>query len=68
MALCRFHVHFHGGGFVLGSALSGQFDGMLVAPRRSEAVLSSPRWNIGSRPSTMLSGGVEDSYAALVAL
>jgi acetyl esterase len=61
------HVHFHGGGFVLGSALSGQFDGMLARrAARSGALVASVEYRLA--PEHRFPAGIEDSYAALVGL
>lgn len=61
------HVHFHGGGFVLGSALSGQFDGLLSRRAAlSGAVVASVEYRLA--PEHRFPAGVEDSYAALAAL
>jgi acetyl esterase len=61
------HVHFHGGGFVFGSALSGQFDAMLSKrAARSGALVASVEYRLA--PEHRFPAGVEDSYAALAAL
>ena len=61
------HVHFHGGGFVLGSALSGQFDGMLSRRAAlSGAIVASVEYRLA--PEHRFPAGVEDSFAALAAL
>jgi acetyl esterase len=61
------HVHFHGGGFVLGSALSGQFDGMLSRrAAQSGVVVASVEYRLA--PEHRFPAGVQDSYAALVGL
>lgn len=61
------HVHFHGGGFVLGSALSGQFDGLLSRRAAlSGALVASVDYRLA--PEHRFPAGVEDSYAALAAL
>jgi acetyl esterase len=61
------HVHFHGGGFVFGSALSGQFDTMLSKrAARSGALVASVEYRLA--PEHRFPAGVEDSYAALAAL
>jgi acetyl esterase len=61
------HVHFHGGGFVLGSALSGESDGLLS--RRAagaRCVVASVEYRLA--PEHPFPAGVEDSYAALAGL
>jgi acetyl esterase len=61
------HVHFHGGGFVLGSAHSGQFDGALSRrAARSGAIVASVEYRLA--PEHRFPAGVEDSYAALAGL
>src|SRR5580658_5863730 len=61
------HVHFHGGGFVFGSALSGQFDGLLSRRAAlSGAVVASVEYRLA--PEHRFPAGVEDSYAALAGL
>ncbi len=61
------HVHFHGGGFVLGSALSGQFDGMLARRAAgSGAIVASVEYRLA--PEHRFPAGVGDSYAALAGL
>ncbi len=61
------HVHFHGGGFVLGSALSGQFDGMLSRRAlKSGALIASVDYRLA--PEHRFPAGIEDSFAALCAL
>lgn len=61
------HVHFHGGGFVLGSALSGQFDGLLSRRAAlSGAVVASVEYRLA--PEHRFPAGIEDCYAALTAL
>jgi acetyl esterase len=65
--LLPLHVHFHGGGFVLGSALSGQFDGMLSRrAARTGVVVASVEYRLA--PEHRFPAGIEDSYAALVGL
>ena len=61
------HVHFHGGGFVFGSALSGEYDGLLS--RRAagaRCVVASVEYRLA--PEHPFPAGIEDSYAALVEL
>ena len=61
------HVHFHGGGFVLGSVLSGQFDGALSRrAAQSGALVASVEYRLA--PEHRFPAGVEDSYAALKGL
>ena len=61
------HLHFHGGGFMLGSALSGESDGPLS--RRAAAagvVVASVEYRLA--PEHPFPAGIEDSYAALTGL
>ena len=61
------HVHLHGGGFIFGSALSGQADGSLS--RRAAAsgsLVASVEYRLA--PEHPFPAGVEDSYAALLGL
>ncbi|MBV9540647.1 MAG: alpha/beta hydrolase [Alphaproteobacteria bacterium] len=61
------HVHYHGGGFVLGSALSGEADGLLS--RRAAGagcVVASVEYRLA--PEHPFPAGIEDSYAALIGL
>jgi len=61
------HVYYHGGGFVMGSALSGEADGALA--RRAIAgacIVASVDYRLA--PEHPFPAGVEDSYAALVGL
>ena len=61
------HVHFHGGGFVLGSALSGESDGLLS--RRAagaRCVVASVEYRLA--PEHPFPAGIEDCYTALVGL
>jgi acetyl esterase len=61
------HVYYHGGGFVMGSALSGEADGALA--RRAVAggcIVASVEYRLA--PEHRFPAGVEDSYAALVGL
>lgn len=61
------HVYCHGGGFVVGSAVSGQFDGVLS--RRAAAarcVVASVEYR--KAPEHPFPAGVEDAYSALVGL
>ncbi len=61
------HVHFHGGGFVLGSALSGEYDGLLSNRAASaRCVVASVEYRLA--PEHPFPAGVEDSYTALVGL
>jgi len=61
------HVHFHGGGFVFGSALSGQYDGLLSRRAAlSGALVASVEYRLA--PEHRFPAGVEDSYAALTGL
>jgi acetyl esterase len=61
------HVHFHGGGFVFGSALSGQYDGLLSRRAAlSGALVASVEYRLA--PEHRFPAGIEDSYAALVGL
>jgi acetyl esterase len=61
------HVYYHGGGFVMGSALSGEADGALA--RRAVAggcIVASVEYRLA--PEHRFPAGVEDSYAALAGL
>jgi acetyl esterase len=61
------HVHYHGGGFVLGSALSGEADGLLS--RRAAGagcVVASVEYRLA--PEYPFPAGIEDSYVALAGL
>jgi acetyl esterase len=61
------HVFYHGGGFILGSALSGEGDGMLS--RRAAAaqcVVASVEYALA--PEHPFPQGIEESYRALVGL
>ena len=61
------HVYLHGGGFVMGSALSGASDGALS--RRAAAsgsLVASVEYRLA--PEHPFPAGVEDSYAALCGL
>lgn len=61
------HVHYHGGGFILGSALSGESDGLLS--RRAAGagcVVASVEYRLA--PEHPFPAGIEDSYAALAGL
>ena len=61
------HVHFHGGGFVFGQALSGQFDALLSRrAAASGALIASVEYRLA--PEHRFPAGVEDSYAALAGL
>jgi acetyl esterase len=61
------HVHFHGGGFVFGSALSGQFDApMSRRAAESQTLVASVEYRLA--PEHPFPAGVEDSYAALLGL
>jgi acetyl esterase len=61
------HVFYHGGGFILGSALSGECDGFL-SRRAAEArcVVASVEYSLA--PEHPFPAGIEDSYAALAGL
>ena len=61
------HVYCHGGGFVMGSALSGESDGPL-SRRAAEArcLVASVEYRLA--PEHPFPAGVEDAYAALVGL
>jgi acetyl esterase len=61
------HVYYHGGGFVMGSALSGEADGALA--RRAIAggcIVASVEYRLA--PEHRFPAGVEDSYTALAGL
>ncbi|HEY1929132.1 MAG TPA: alpha/beta hydrolase [Caulobacteraceae bacterium] len=61
------HLHLHGGGFILGSALSGAHDGVLS--RRAAAtgsMVASAEYR--KAPEHPFPAGIEDSYAALAGL
>jgi acetyl esterase len=61
------HVYFHGGGFVLGSALSGEIDGLLA--RRAldaECLVASVEYRLA--PEHRFPAGVDDCYTALTGL
>src|SRR3984893_3909056 len=61
------HVYFHGGGFVLGSALSGEIDGLLA--RRAldaECLVASVEYRLA--PEHRFPAGVNDCYAAFSGL
>jgi acetyl esterase len=61
------HLHLHGGGFILGSALSGAHDGVLS--RRAAAtgsLVASVEYR--KAPEHPFPAGLEDSYAALAGL
>ena len=61
------HVHLHGGGFIFGQALSGQFDGLLSRRAAlSGALIASVEYRLA--PEHRFPAGVEDSYAALAGL
>lgn len=61
------HVYLHGGGFMFGSALSGEYDGIL-SRRASEAgcVVASVEYRLA--PEHKFPAGIEDSYAALMGM
>ncbi|MFC1437195.1 alpha/beta hydrolase [Streptacidiphilus sp. N1-10] len=61
------HVYFHGGGFMLGSALSGELDGLLS--RRAldaHCLVASVEYRLA--PEHRFPAGVNDCYAALIGL
>src|ERR1700761_6868237 len=61
------HVHFHGGGFIFGSALSGQFDApMSRRAAESRTLVASVEDRLA--PEHPFPAGVDDSYAALLGL
>jgi acetyl esterase len=61
------HVHLHGGGFIFGSALTGQSDGALSRRAAgSGSLVASVEYRLA--PEHPFPAGVEDSYAALVGL
>jgi acetyl esterase len=61
------HVHFHGGGFVFGSALSGQFDApMSRRAADSRTLVASVEYRLA--PEHPFPAGVDDSYVALAGL
>lgn len=61
------HVYLHGGGFILGSAMSGAFDGALSRrAAASGAVVASVEYRLA--PEHPFPAGLEDSYAALAGL
>ena len=65
--LLPLHVYLHGGGFVMGSALSGAFDGALSRrAAASGALVASVEYRLA--PEHPFPAGVEDSYAALCGL
>jgi acetyl esterase len=59
------HVYFHGGGFILGSALSG---GQVLSERARDAncIVASVEYRLA--PEHRFPAGVEDAYAAVVGL
>src|ERR1700730_1311497 len=61
------HVYYHGGGFILGSALSGEMDGLLA--RRAldaECLVASVEYRLA--PEHRFPAGVNDCYAAFSGL
>lgn len=61
------HVYYHGGGFILGSALSGELDGLLS--RRAidaQCLVASVEYRLA--PEHKFPAGVDDCYAALTGL
>lgn len=61
------HVYFHGGGFVLGSALSGDLDGLLSRRALDAACLvASVEYRLA--PEHRFPAGVDDCYTALTGL
>jgi acetyl esterase len=65
--LLPLHVYYHGGGFILGSPLSGESDGLLS--RRAltaNCVVASVDYRLA--PEHKFPAGVNDSYAALIGL
>ncbi|MCU1581407.1 MAG: alpha/beta hydrolase [Microbacteriaceae bacterium] len=61
------HVYYHGGGFILGSALSGELDGLLS--RRavdSNCLVASVEYRLA--PEHKFPAGVDDCYAAFTGL
>lgn len=61
------HVYFHGGGFILGSALSGEVDGLLS--RRAldaDCLVASVEYRLA--PEHKFPAGVNDCYAAFSGL
>ena len=61
------HVYYHGGGFVMGSALSGESDGALSRRAASAGcIVASVEYRLA--PEHPFPAGVEDSYAALAGL
>lgn len=61
------HVYYHGGGFIVGSALSGELDGTLSRrAAASESIVASVDYALA--PEHPFPEGVEDSYRALTGL
>jgi acetyl esterase len=61
------HVYFHGGGFVLGSAQSGDLDGLLARRARDAGCLvASVEYRLA--PEHRFPAGVDDCYTALTGL
>lgn len=61
------HVFYHGGAFILGSALSGESDGALSRrAAESGAIVASVEYRLA--PEHRFPSGVEDSHAALCGL
>ena len=61
------HIYFHGGGFVLGSALSGDLDGLLARRARDAGYLvASVEYRLA--PEHRFPAGVDDCYTALTGL
>lgn len=61
------HLYLHGGGFVLGSALSGDYDGLLARRALDAACLvASVEYRLA--PEHRFPAGIEDCYSALAGL
>jgi acetyl esterase len=61
------HVYLHGGGFIFGSALSGEYDAPLSRrAARAGCVVASVEYRLA--PEHRFPAGIEDSYAALAGL
>ncbi|MEV7345091.1 alpha/beta hydrolase [Streptomyces sp. NPDC093544] len=61
------HIYCHGGGFVLGSALSGELDGLL-SRRALDAACLVASVEYGLAPEHRFPAGVNDCYTALTGL
>jgi acetyl esterase len=61
------HVYYHGGGFVLGSALSGEMDGLLARRAlNAKCLVASVEYRLA--PEHRFPAGVNDCYAAFSGL